>query len=212
MTAAGNRRTHWRRYRILYLLLAAMLAPVAASYLMYYVIRPEGRTNYGALIEPQRAVPALPATSLDGTAFAFGDLRGRWVLVMADGGACDARCEAKLLQMRQQRAMTGKDRDRIERVWLIIDAEPLSTMLMREYEGTLFVRVDGAPWRSVLQLPAEGTADLRDHIWVVDPFGHLMMRWPRNPDPARVKRDIARLLKASDVWVHVDRKDRPGDR
>ena len=79
-------------------------------------------------------------TKLDGTAFDLRELRGRWVFVMVDSGDCDPRCEDKLLMMRQQRTMTGKDRDQIERVWLIPDQVPLSIMLMREFEGTHFIR------------------------------------------------------------------------
>jgi hypothetical protein len=33
-------------------------APVIASYFTYYVVRPEGRRNYGELIDPQRPLPA----------------------------------------------------------------------------------------------------------------------------------------------------------
>ena len=50
--------------------------------------------------------------------------------------------------MRQQRTMTGKDRNQIERVWLIPDQVPLSIMLMREYEGTHFIRAPQQPLRN----------------------------------------------------------------
>jgi hypothetical protein len=102
--------------------------------------------------------------------------------------------------------MTGKDRDRIERVWFITDREPLSTLLMREYEGTLFVRVDERDL-AFLSLPDTERAGLRDHIWLIDPMGNLMLRWPRDPDPKGVKGDIARLLKAESLWTRVERED-----
>ncbi len=38
-----------------------------------------------------------------------------------------------------------------------------------------------------------------DHIWVVDPLGNLMMRFPSNADPNRTKRDLAKLLRASRI-------------
>ena len=43
--------------------------------------------------------------------------------------------------------------------------------------------------------PAERSAS--DHIYLVDPLGNLMMRFPREPDPSRVIKDLQRLLKAS---------------
>ena len=36
-----------------------------------------------------------------------------------------------------------------------------------------------------------------DHIFVVDPLGHLMMRFPPNPDPSRMLKDLSRLLRQS---------------
>lgn len=198
---------HWRRHRVLYLLLALTIAPVLASYIAYYVLPPSGRTNYGTLIEPQRPVPTLPLKLLDGTDFDLRALRGRWVLLMADGGECTGSCVDKLFHMGQQRMMTGKDRERIERVWLITDAAPLPIPLMREFEGTHFVRVPAAALRDYLPLPESPDARIEDHIWIIDPAGNLMMRWPKNPDPSRTKSDLARLLKASGNWIRIERKD-----
>jgi hypothetical protein len=201
-------KTRWRRYLPLYLLIAITALPIAAAYIAYYVAPPSGRTNYGTLIEPQRPTPALPMTKLDGTAFDLRELRGNWVFVMVDGGDCDKRCADKMLMMRQQRTMTGKDRDQIERVWLITDQVPLSIMLMREFEGTHFIRAPLQPLRDFLLLPDVADVRLQDHIWVIDPRGNLMLRWPKNAEPNGVKRDVARLLSVAAGWVRID-PDRP---
>eukprot|EP01034_Spumella_vulgaris_P005027 gene5027-6415_t len=52
-------------------------APVIASYFTYYVVRPEGRRNYGELIDPQRPLPAVPTTSMDGKPGRLTDLKGQ---------------------------------------------------------------------------------------------------------------------------------------
>ena len=57
--------------------------------LSYYFAPPAGRTNYGTLLQPQRPVPALSLTNLDGTRFDLRQLAGNWVFVMVDGGQCD---------------------------------------------------------------------------------------------------------------------------
>jgi hypothetical protein len=189
--------SHWRRFRALYLVLFVCIAPVVASYFAYYVVPPEGRTNYGQLIEPQRPVPPLRLRQLDGTPFDLARLRGRWVLLHIDEAQCDASCQRKLWQMRQVRLTTGKDRDRVERVFLIVDAAPLETMLLREYEGTLFLRADAAELAMLLR--ARNVAELSEPIWVVDPLGHLMMRWPHEADPNGMKRDLGKLLRASRI-------------
>ena len=196
-SASPAQATHWRRYRPLYLLIAVCLAPVIASYLAYYVVPPEGRTNYGDLITPQRPVPAISLTRLDGTPFDLQRLRGRWVLLAVDSADCASACQQKLWKLRQVRLTTGKDRDRVERVLLITDAAPLETMLLREYDGTLFLRAPASDVQSLLQ-PASSD-DLAAGLWVIDPLGNLMLRWPPDADPNRMKRDLSRLLRASRV-------------
>ena len=43
----------------------------------------------------------------------------------------------------------------------------------------------------------------RDHIYVIDPFGNLMMRFPRNVDPQRMKKDVEKLMKNSSGWIRT---------
>lgn len=198
-TPAAGASSHWRRNRMLYLLLAVCVAPVIASYTAYYLLPPSGRTNYGTLVEPQRPMPALSLQRLDGTAVEAAKLRGSWLMLQVDGGACDAACEKKLWQMRQVRLTTGKDADRVQRVWLIADAAPLATSVIREYDGTLFLRARVDEVAAFLSLPEDAGAKLADHIWLVDPLGNLMLRWPKDADPNRMKKDLIKLLKASTI-------------
>lgn len=189
--------SHWRRYRALYALIAVCLAPVIASYLAYYVFPPSGRTNYGDLIEPQRPVPALALKLNDGSGYDLKRLRGSWLMVKVDAAACEQTCQQRLWLMRQLRTMTGKDADRIERVMLVTDAGPMETMLLREYDGTHFLRADRAELERLL--PAEPGTRVEDYIYLVDPIGNLMMRWPRDADASRMKKDLSKLLKASRI-------------
>ena len=191
--------SHWRRYRTLYLLLAVCVAPVIASYTAYYLLPPSGRTNYGALIEPQRPLPELTLRRLDGTAVPAASLRGSWLMVQVDGGACESACQKKLWQMRQVRLTTGKDADRVRRVWLIVDDAPLATAVIREFDGTLFLHARSDEVAAFLPLSDEPAAKLADHIWLIDPLGNLMLRWPRDADPNRMKKDLIKLLKASGI-------------
>jgi len=171
---------------------------VIASYYAYYFVRPDARSNYGALIDPQRPMPALHLKTLDGRAFDNAQLRGRWVMLMVAGGDCAAACTDRLYHLRQVRLTTGKDRDRVLRVWLIPDAAPLPTTVIREYDGTEMLRADPAEIASWLIV--NGTTDgYADHIYMVDPLGNLMMQFPRDADPNKTKRDVAKLLRASRV-------------
>jgi peroxiredoxin len=189
-----RKRGRW----MLWLVLLVCASPMIASYFTFYVIKPEKRNNYGTLID-QRAhpVPAMATTTLDGKPAALEQFKGKWVMLMAAPGACEDACRKQLFAMRQLRLMQGKEMERIERVWLILDAEPLDTMVIREYDGTHMLRADAkavANW-----LPADPGTGVSDHIYLIDPLGHLMMRFPKDPEPRKVHKDIYKLLKASSV-------------
>ena len=199
-SALGGARR--KSYRPLYLLIAVCIAPVVASYLAYFWWQPSGRVNYGDLIEPQRPVPALDLRQLDGTAMDFAALRGKWVMVTVDSASCDSDCRQRLWKMRQVRLTQGKDSDRVERLWLVTDKEPLEILLMREHEGAHFLRADAGQLQQFLPLPAkaaEGAMVLADYIWLIDPNGNLMLRWPKDADPSKMKRDLTKLLKVSQI-------------
>ncbi|WP_255458912.1 MULTISPECIES: cytochrome C oxidase subunit I [unclassified Herbaspirillum] len=169
-----------------------------ASYLTYYVIKPQSRTNYGALIDPQQyPLPQLHGKGLDGKPASLEDYKGKWIMLQVAGSDCDTACQSRLFTMRQLRLMQGKEMDRIERVWLITDDQPLETLILREYDGTEMLRVDASVLR--IWLPTEPGTMASDHIYIIDPRGNLMMRFPKDGDPDKMKKDIARLLRASSI-------------
>ena len=178
----------------LWLMIAVVVAPVAAAYLVYHFWPPDRTANYGELIEP-RPLPDAKLALADGAPFRFSQLRGKWVLVSVDSGRCDAYCDRKLVYMRQLRLTQGKNMERVELAWFITDDVTPRADATAPYEGTWRVRAGGA---EVLKLfPAQGSAS--DHIYLIDPLGNLMMRFPRDPDPERMVKDLTRLLRASRV-------------
>jgi hypothetical protein len=177
--------------RTLWLLIAACVIPVLASYGLYYVWRPTAFKNYGDLIP---VTPLLEAGG-PGAASPLAALKGKWVLVSIDGGACDAKCEDKLIALRQLRLAQGKEMDRLERAWLVDDATAPTRRLLDAIDGTQVVAPAAA--ELVRQFPADASA--RDHLYVIDPLGNLMMRFPKNADPNRVKKDLAHLLRVSRI-------------
>lgn len=165
-------------------------APLVGSYLLYWFWEPSKQMNYGELLPPQ-PLPAAVLKLDDGGAFDPVRLRGKWLMVIADSGECGEYCRRKLYLMRQIRKAQGKELNRIERVWLIEDASPIADVVRQEHEGTLFVRAAGSAL--LAGLPA-GTGR-RDHVYLVDPLGNVMLRYPRDPDPKPMLKDIGRLLK-----------------
>jgi hypothetical protein len=199
------RRTARGRIKML-LVLAACAAPVIASYTAFYLLRPEGRSNYATLIEPSRAMPAnLPLADLEGRAVSAASLRGQWLLIVVGRAACDSDCEQRLFMQRQLREMTGRERERIDKIFLLTDDAPLAPALraaLAAAPATQVLRVPPAALQQWL-VPAPGES-LESHLYVVDPMGQWMMRAPPKAQPDKFKRDIERLLRASSFW------DRPG--
>ncbi len=198
------RRTRSGRWKMIALLLDCA-APVIASYFTYYVIRPEGRRNFGELIDPQRTLPDILGLDLEGRTHKLAELKGQWLLVSVGPASCAEACQQQLYFQRQLRELMGREKERVDRVWLIQDTAPVPATLQGALQGATALRVPAdelARWLA----PAPGQS-IEDHLYVVDPMGNWMMRFPAGMDvemAAKAKRDLERLLRASSSW------DQPG--
>ena len=226
-------RTVRGRWKMIAVLLVCA-APVIASYFTYYVVRPEGRRNYGELVEPQRPLPDQAVTDLSGQSRNLRALTGQWLLVSVAGAGCDEACQQHLYLQRQLRESLGKDKDRLDWVWLVSDAAVVPEALRPALKEATVLRVPAAALAQWLA-PAAGHA-LSEHLYLVDPKGQWMMRFPAmNVAPtlgtgvsllppegarpprggpsagvdtaaaAKIKRDLERLLRASASWDEAGR-------
>lgn len=188
------------RWKMITVLLVCA-APVLLSYFTYYVIRPEGRRNFGELVNPQRPLPALATQTLDGRAGQLAALKGQWLLMSVASAACDSACQQRLYFQRQLREAMGREKERLDRVWLVTDGANPDSRLSPALAASTVLRVpaeDLARW-----LPPAAGQRMEDHLYLVDPLGNLMMRFPANMDAAgaaKAKRDLDRLLRASASW------------
>ena len=187
--AAAPRR---RSARTLWVLLAVCAAPIVASYVAFYWWTPSSRVNYGELLEP-RMMPDAPLERLDGGIFRFSELKGEWLLLVADSAQCDERCRLSSPTCARSGSRRAGKPTRIERVWMIIDNAMPRPELLAEHPGLNVVHAT----RESLEILWPPVGSVADHIFVVDPLGHLMMRFPPNPDPSRMLKDLSRLLRQS---------------
>ncbi len=175
----------------LLLLFGLFILPVAASYLAYYIWQPSGRKNYGELV--RQVDIKLKGPALNGRDWDFSTLNGKWVMVYVGSGTCPKTCEDLLYFMRQTRTAQGKEMDRIERLWVMTDEVVPAASLQQAHAGLHYVRA-AQPTEKLFAGGGQGM-----YLYMVDPLGHLMMRWPQNPDPRRMIKDIKHLLKASQI-------------
>ncbi|MGQ0587178.1 MAG: SCO family protein [Gammaproteobacteria bacterium] len=183
--------------RLKLLALAALfIAPFAGAVLLYYVFPgyiPEGRQNYGAMIDPVRAAPDLALTDLAG-APARNALLGKWSLVYLGGTTCGEACAARIMVTRQVRLALAKNRERVQRVYLAPDAAAAEAVKARfgAEHHDLIVLVTGGTAAARFFAPADA-----DAIYLLDPIGNWTMLYAGAVDHQGLYRDIKKLLRVS---------------
>ena len=187
-----------RRGRIqMILVLLACAAPVIASYLAYYIFKPEGgKTNYGTLVQPPLAIHS-----------AWFDIpfNGKWTLLVArPASECkkgDDQCVEVLYLMRQLRLALGKNKNRLQLVWVVSDRQAVDEDILRAYdqENAGFFIIPAPPanensaWQAWLN-----SENLSRGLQLIDPSGEKMMVFPdktSSSDFVKIRKDIERLLK-----------------
>ena len=161
---------------------------------------PDRFMNYGELVEPARPLQAVALSGLDGTPVAKDLLRGRWTYVYFSPRACTEKCRQALISLRQVRLAAGKDRHRVRYVFVVTarTADPALANLQREHPQGRFV-TGASEILAGFAKQFESADSGRGRIYLVDPLGNLMMSYPRDADPSRMRKDLARLLDRKSV-------------
>ncbi|HEX4918342.1 MAG TPA: hypothetical protein VFV43_10625 [Limnobacter sp.] len=183
--------------------------PIVVAFYLYFFNKPEGTNNYGTILDPQVAVSKAVFKNINGDDFTMNQVEGKWVLISAIQSSCDETCQQTLYYQRQARASKGKEQGRIERVVFVTDEGPLETLLLRQFPDVHFVRATPEQLKDWLPLTggivgSKGSAQVggvHDHVFVADPLGHVMMRFPPNAtlEFDKFRKDISRLLWASNI-------------
>lgn len=183
--------------RIKLLLLACVLVmPTALVFLVYGGLewRPSSHKNYGELLP---STPVLSAAGVwqDGAPAGFEQTRGKWVLAYVAPTACGEACEKSLYYMRQARILQDAERHRVELVWVLTEVGDVDAGLLQAVpELRVWQPADAAFNR---QFPQEKPGE--NHIYLIDPLGNLVLRFPSPPDAKRMMKDLKLLLKASQI-------------
>jgi len=152
----------------------------------------------GELIEPLIPMPDLHPRPLSAAPVPEPMLRAHWTLLYLTTDGCDLRCQANLFKMRQVRLLVGRDRARVERLLLV--SGPVAAGAVDEITGRYprlpVVALDSAD-RQVLERTLG--PELGDRIYIVDPLGNAMMRYPTDVPAKGLLKDLKHLLKVSQI-------------
>jgi hypothetical protein len=179
-----------------FVLLAIVFAgPLLAAYLAYFFWKPATTANHGELLAAPLNVSAFVVRDTRGAELPLNSLSGKWTLLQVDSAACEERCRKKLYAMRQAHIAQGKNQERVQRVFLTDDGTMPGTGLLAQTADWLWYSAAGS---SLLKsLPAKEST--RDHIYIVDPLGNVIMRFSAEPDIKGLLKDLERLLKVSQI-------------
>jgi len=191
--------------RKLLLLAALFVLPMLVAYALYYSgWRPEAVHPYGELVQPARPVADAALVLLDGKPIRFSELRGKWTLLTFSAAECLSPCERNLVKIRQVIAAQGKEAERIQSMLIVKDTKTRDWLnyAIKDYPG---MRIVTGPAEAVAALAREFTLtagnplDNLNRVYLVDPLGNLMMSYPADADPTGMRKDLARLLRISQI-------------
>jgi len=136
-----------------------------------------GTVNHGELIKPILPVEVLALQPLPHQQINF---QGKWTLLYVSGKQCQQNCQQWLHAMRQIRLALGKDRDKVQRLWLTQQTQVSSWQ--QRYPHMLIAHVKNSqPWLN--------------QVFIVDPQENLILRYSKITQANDIVSDMKRLLK-----------------
>ena len=198
MTTLAPTTDRKRTTRLVPTLMALLFfGPLAVAIGMYYVggdqWRPSGSVAHGVLLLPPPILPMGVMVLPDGATADFG---GKWSLLYVGRGDCDDPCKDALYRTRQVRRALGKEMSRVQRFFIATSGAPNAGFLAADHPG-LLVLPDGLSSRDAV-LATLGKFSEGD-VFIADPRGNVVLRFPPGTAMKDMHEDLKLLLKASQI-------------
>ncbi|HBE92336.1 MAG TPA: hypothetical protein DDW55_07340 [Gammaproteobacteria bacterium] len=193
-----------KSYATLWVLIAVTMLPIAGAWFYYafYDYLPHFESsNNGDLVTPGRPIEQFSLDSLDGQSYTANAFRGKWTLLTAGSSICLEQCEKNIYTIRQVRLATDRDRERVQRLFILDDRKQLTDFLnkLEGYEGMAVATGNRQSLNEFYAILDDDKGQVLDRIYIVDPLGNYMMSYPVGIDPELILEDLKRLLKVSKI-------------
>lgn len=177
-------------------LIASLLALPFVIALGLYLIgwQPARTSNHGTLLKPPQPLPASGLLTSDGQPLATSTLHGKWLLILAGRGACDAACSGRIDEMRRIQVSLNKQMGRLRRVVLTDTTSDSTLKNFHQQQPDLVLAAAPALWLPCEEKPEDGSAY---RLYVADPEGKLIISYAPDVAGTGVRADLERLLKYS---------------
>ena len=182
----------------LLLLMAVFLAPLTAAYTVFSQGWYSNTTvNYGDLIQPGRSMSGVVLRGAAGQPVAFGVSPRKWTMLYVSSAPCTKLCKAALYRMRQVHLAQGRQANRVRRVFIAAGGAVSADLQSWSSDYPDMQIVIAATDISDVWVRQYGL--LSDRIYLVDPLGNLVMSYPPESNPSGMRKDLSRLLRASQI-------------
>ncbi len=189
----------------LLIVVACFAVPLLLAIIWLQIVKSRGGdfgvSARGELIRPAFPLPEFSVNQVAGKSdtFTHESLRGIWTMLYAPEGECLQVCQRNLYHMRQVRLSLNNRKDRVQRAVMLDSENQLEQVLLDEHLGLRVLWGDQKAFMAPF-IEAEGKmTPSPDAIYLIDPFGNLMMRFPTDLDPKSMLKDIKHLLKVSRI-------------
>lgn len=161
-----------------------------------------GNRANGQLVAPARPLAEFEQMSLEGAAVnTLADIKDQWTVVYFRDGVCDEVCAKTLFDSRQVFISLGREMSRVRR--LMVTDTPLTAELSEVHLQLLTSGSDSGSAGLKSQVREHVGAEIFDadpeQLYLVDPLGNLMMRFPSELPQKLFLKDLKVLLKASRI-------------
>jgi cytochrome oxidase Cu insertion factor (SCO1/SenC/PrrC family) len=155
--------------------------------------RPAGSTENGEFLWPPVTIPDITLAEANGPE-PRKHLRGVWNVLYTGPGECDVICQERLVDLRQMRLTFGKDAPRLQLVYLA-DSGSVDSEYMTTEHPVMFVVDATQSGEQLSALEGYATGD----VYLVDPQGNVILRYPPDMSIAEMREDVKKLLKLSQI-------------
>jgi len=178
------------RFRIPPWMALLFFGPIVAGIIMYYA----GTRNLNGIpLSQPRTLPAEVMLLPDGTRATFG---GRWSLLYVGRGDCDGTCKEALSRTSQVQRGLGEEKSRVQRFFISTTGAPDAAFLAADHPG-LLVLTDKLTSRDAVLATLGEFAE--GDVFIADPLGNVLLRFPAGTATKAIHQDLTRLLKASQI-------------
>lgn len=195
-----------RKSRIkLLLVFATFFGPLLLAFVWLQMVKDDpviGASSNGQLIVPATPLEPFSLNEINVGEFNESSLKDVWSMLTIIDGSCEDGCQKNLYHMRQVRLSVAQNMDRVQRIVIVDHEDDLSEEIALQHEGLRVV--SGSTEQLTLLKDQIKDAESKlpisaGGIYLIDPHGNLMMRFPDDLNPKGILKDLKHLLKVSRI-------------